>query len=221
MARVEGARPAHHDAGGGTPPLFDPPLHDHRGWYAPGRLPHFDSPEVPQAVTFRLCDALPRAIAETRAGEGNAAYRRRIETMLDAGRGACLLGDPVLAGVVVAALQHGDGRSYDLHAYAWMPNHVHVLMTQRAMPAAGRRRSRKVLGALAARTKTRRTCSTAKGRRSRRETSQIALAVDVLQKRAGLRRRSAACVTADADDADGSDLAWRRGCRRRCRRRDA
>jgi hypothetical protein len=40
----EGARGGQ---GGETPPL-------HRGWYVPRALPHFDSPEVVQAITFRL-----------------------------------------------------------------------------------------------------------------------------------------------------------------------
>jgi hypothetical protein len=30
------------------------PLREHRGWHVPHALPHFDSPEVLQAITFRL-----------------------------------------------------------------------------------------------------------------------------------------------------------------------
>jgi len=38
---------------------------------------------------------------------------------------------PEIAALVVAALRKGetDGRSYQLHAYVVMPNHVHLLVT--------------------------------------------------------------------------------------------
>ena len=103
----------------------------HLGWYRPRGLPHFDSPELPQFVTFRLHDSLPREVADRRTGESQPAYRRRIEAALDAGAGACLLSQPELAGVVFDSLLHGCGRSHDLHAFAIMPNHVHILTTFR------------------------------------------------------------------------------------------
>ena len=33
---------------------------DPKGWYSRGYLPHFDGGEVPQAITFRLTDSLPK-----------------------------------------------------------------------------------------------------------------------------------------------------------------
>jgi hypothetical protein len=33
---------------------------DHKGWYSRGCLPHFDSRDVIQFVTFRLADSLPK-----------------------------------------------------------------------------------------------------------------------------------------------------------------
>lgn len=129
--RTERGRFARHEgtarADGETPP----PRREHRGWHVPRKLPHFDAAELTQAVTFRLADSLPAAIVEARRGEGAVAYRRRIEAALDAGRGSCLLRDPQNAAIVEAALRHGDGRHYELHAYTVMPNHVHALITQR------------------------------------------------------------------------------------------
>jgi len=107
----------------------------HKGWYAPRALPHFDSPEVVQAITFRLADALPREVALARAAETNAAHRLRVAAALDAGHGECLLRDPALAEIVEAALIHGAGVKYDLHAWVIMPNHVHALIA----PIAGNR----------------------------------------------------------------------------------
>ena len=36
----------------------------HKGWHSRGYLPHFDSADTIQFVTFRLFDSLPRAVAE-------------------------------------------------------------------------------------------------------------------------------------------------------------
>jgi len=67
----EGARPARHDRdahGGGTPPR-----QQHKGWYVPRALPHFDAQGIVQAITFRLADALPRDVIAARRDEGDAA----------------------------------------------------------------------------------------------------------------------------------------------------
>ena len=93
------------------------PLREHRGWYTPRKLPHFDAAGLTQAVRFRLADSLPAGIIEARRGEGAGAYRRRIEAALDAGRGSCMLRDPKNAEIVETALRHGAGRYYDLHAW--------------------------------------------------------------------------------------------------------
>jgi hypothetical protein len=38
-----------------------------KGWYSRGYLPHFDSPETVQFVTFRLADSLPKAVGQALA----------------------------------------------------------------------------------------------------------------------------------------------------------
>ena len=55
--------------------------------------------------------------------------RRRIEVLLDQGRGERYLGDERVADVVETTLLHFDGQRYRLHAWCIMPNHVHVLVT--------------------------------------------------------------------------------------------
>jgi REP element-mobilizing transposase RayT len=85
-----------------------------------------------QAITFRLADALPRDVAVTRQDEGDAAHRRRIASMLDAGYGACLLREPAFASIVESALLHGEGDRYELIAWVIMPNHVHALIAPAA-----------------------------------------------------------------------------------------
>jgi hypothetical protein len=34
----------------------------HKGWHSRNYLPHFDSQDVVQFVTFRLADSLPKAV---------------------------------------------------------------------------------------------------------------------------------------------------------------
>ncbi len=99
---------------------------DPKGWHSRGYLPHFDSPETVQFVTFRLADSLPKAVAEvTRHREDDV---HRVERELDIGLGACWLGREEIASLVEAALLHFDGERYRLLAWCLMPNHVHVVV---------------------------------------------------------------------------------------------
>ena len=103
------------------------------------RLPHFAREETAQFVTFRLADSLPsgrldelrQEVAHLSDEAAAIERRRRIESLLDAGRGSCRLKDPRIAALVRDALKYFDGDRYDLHAWVLMPNHVHVLVTAR------------------------------------------------------------------------------------------
>src|SRR5687767_9987188 len=97
-----------------------------KGWHSRGYLPHFDSTETVQFVTFRLADSLPRAVTEELANRDDtlAATDHR----LDAGLGACWLGRPDIARLVDQALTHFDGSRYRLLAWCVMPNHVHAVI---------------------------------------------------------------------------------------------
>lgn len=97
----------------------------HLGWHQPHALPHFDSPETTQFVTFRLADSLlANAIGRT---TDNAEARRRVERFLDQNIGACWLGIPEVAQLVENALLAFDQDRYKLWAWCIMPNHVHCL----------------------------------------------------------------------------------------------
>jgi len=97
------------------------------------RLPHYHVVGQPLFVTFRLRGSLPdhRVFPPDRVttnGKAFAAMDRLLDT---ATTGPFSLRRPEIAALVVAALRKGetDGRSYQLHAYVVMPNHVHLLVT--------------------------------------------------------------------------------------------
>jgi putative transposase len=80
-----------------------------KGWHSRGYLPHFDSPESVQFITFRLADSLPAAVAATLHREANVHL---IDQRLDASLGACWLRRPEIASLVQDALLHFDGARY-------------------------------------------------------------------------------------------------------------
>ncbi|MCS6805497.1 MAG: DNA methyltransferase [Blastocatellia bacterium] len=112
----------------------------HKGWYTRGYLPHFDSANVLQFITFRLHDSVPEEVIkhwkqelhwhEQLGADSKEAVelRKRIEKYQDSGKGACYLRDERIAHLVQDALKHFDGERYRLIAWCIMPNHVHVLI---------------------------------------------------------------------------------------------
>jgi putative transposase len=102
---------------------------EHKGWYSRNHLPHLDSPDVVQAITFRLADSVPHVVAERLAAERDATIRSKaIERALDGGHGSCWLRDMRVGRIVEDCLLWGDGERYRLLAWVVMPNHVHVLI---------------------------------------------------------------------------------------------
>jgi putative transposase len=104
-------------------------------WHSRGYLPHFESPQVIQHVTFHLADSLPKEVLEqledelrTVPVEKQRIERRiRIEAWMDAGHGSCALREPAIAAMVQNSLLFFDAQRYRLLAWVVMPNHVHVL----------------------------------------------------------------------------------------------
>jgi REP element-mobilizing transposase RayT len=96
------------------------------------RLPHTYETDAPVFLTWRLHDSLPphrpfpeRALT---SGQAFAAMDRLLDEVRD---GVFYLRQPALADMVVDAI-HFNGASlghYLLHAFAVMPNHVHLLAT--------------------------------------------------------------------------------------------
>jgi putative transposase len=91
-----------------------------RGWHSRGYLPHFDSPETVQFVTFRLADSLPAHVAAALRHRDHALPR--LDSELDVGSGACWLRRPDIASVVENALMHFDGARYRLLGWGIMPS---------------------------------------------------------------------------------------------------
>ena len=110
-----------------------------KGWTCRGYLPHFDSGEVVQFITFRLYDSVPEHIIIHWKNELNwqgslasdsketIELYKRIELYADAGRGECFLKDKRISRLVENALLYFDRQRYELYEWKIMPNHVHVL----------------------------------------------------------------------------------------------
>jgi hypothetical protein len=96
-----------------------------KGWHSRGYLPHFDSQEIVQFVTFRLAGSLPReALERIRLSDRPESLR---DELLDRGWGDCWLRLPEIAAIIEQSFLAFDGDRYRLHAWTIMPNHVHVL----------------------------------------------------------------------------------------------
>lgn len=98
----------------------------YKGWHSRGYLPHFDSAETVQFVTFRLADSLPRSVADALAKLPDNLAETDLE--LDRGMGSCWLKEPLVAHLVEDAIMFFDGERYRLFAWCVMPNHVHVVV---------------------------------------------------------------------------------------------
>ncbi|HXN51581.1 MAG TPA: transposase [Candidatus Acidoferrum sp.] len=106
------------------------------GWHSRGYLPHFESPEATQHVTFHLADSLPKSVLLRLESElktlpeekRDAERRKRIDAWIDAGHGSCILRNPKIAEMVQQSLLSFDAQRYRLLAWVVMPNHVHALL---------------------------------------------------------------------------------------------
>lgn len=105
-------------------------------WHSRGYLPHFESAEVVQHVTYHLADSLPTSVLErfeaelksTPLEKRDSERRKRLEAWLDAGHGSCVLRHSRIAAGVQDAILYFDAQRYRLFAWVVMPNHVHVLL---------------------------------------------------------------------------------------------
>jgi len=102
-----------------------------QGWHERGYLPHRDAPGLTQFVTFHLADSFPAAVRSEWAAlldlEDDGERRKKLEGYLDKSRGECHLRRPEIGNLVDAALRFNHGKTYELHAWVVMPNHVHAL----------------------------------------------------------------------------------------------
>ena len=132
---------------GHTSRMTESSVHRHTTVRQGAYLPHWTLEGAVYHVVFRLADSLPAAAVEEYRREQMALPARpddpanfpgkdrlpeplglRIEQLLDAGRGACWLARPEIAGLIAGSLRHFNGTRYHLQAWCVMPNHVHVVM---------------------------------------------------------------------------------------------
>ncbi len=95
------------------------------------RLPHLQAGDRPVFLTWRLYGSLPpNRVFGSEASAGHAFVA--MDSLLDRARGGPLhLRQPEVAELMIRALLYGQDnmKSYQLHAWVVMANHVHVLLT--------------------------------------------------------------------------------------------
>ncbi len=112
-----------------------------------GNLPHWRQEGVPYFVTFRLADSIPQAKLRQWREEKALWLKRnpgphtaeqveefwtlfpaRFHRWLDAGFGACVLGEMGVTELLNEVLCHFNRVRYELGDYIVMPNHVHAVI---------------------------------------------------------------------------------------------
>ena len=96
------------------------------------RLPHIYTTEQPVFLTWRLHASLPPHRPFTTGTLSSGRAFAALDRLLDEARtGPLYLREPSVADLVVEAIQynHCTLAHYELHAFAVMPNHLHLLVT--------------------------------------------------------------------------------------------
>jgi len=102
-------------------------------------LPHWHPEGAVLFLTWRLCGSLPASFNTAKIGCATDSPGKRFKTLdaiLDkAATGALWLNNPQIALSVVNGIQTGACalNFYDLHAFAVMPNHVHLLISPKIL----------------------------------------------------------------------------------------
>lgn len=113
-----------------------------KGWYKRRSLPHYDSDEVYQFITFRLHDSVPleeidywhhelSIEAQTSVNKDSYRYLKIEENIFkyeDKGYGECYLKNLAVYNIVKETFLKFDKTRYELIEWIIMPNHVHVLI---------------------------------------------------------------------------------------------
>ncbi|HPR83390.1 MAG TPA: DUF4080 domain-containing protein [Pontiellaceae bacterium] len=113
-------------------------------------LPHWTQSGSTYFVTFRLADSIAKSrineykelrdkwkahhlppYTESEQAQFDELFSERVNSWLDEGAGACILGKPEISQIVADTLTHFEDERYELDEWVVMPNHVHVLVTPR------------------------------------------------------------------------------------------
>ncbi|MBC8126180.1 MAG: transposase [Gloeobacteraceae cyanobacterium ES-bin-144] len=112
------------------------------------KLPHWQQGDVIQFVTFRLADSMPQTKlriwkeelevwnqhnpkpwSEKQTQQYHTRFTCKLEHWLDECSGSCVLNDPANRLILEKILMNDHGTRATHHAWAIMPNHVHLLFT--------------------------------------------------------------------------------------------
>ena len=91
---------------------------------------------LPQARLTELAEfksqwlaAHPEPWSKQTEEEYNYIVRNKIDKWLDSNYGCCLLQNDAVRQIVIDSLLFNNGKSYWIHCFVIMPNHVHLLMS--------------------------------------------------------------------------------------------
>jgi REP element-mobilizing transposase RayT len=104
-------------------------------WYSRGYLPLRNRNALAQHVSVHLADCLPQsaiekidiAIKNLPDSRRKLIRRKRMDSLIDAGHGSCVLAIPEIAAMVQETLLYFHQQRYYLNAWVVMPNHFHSL----------------------------------------------------------------------------------------------
>ena len=108
---------------------------DAEGWHYRGYLPHFEASSVPQFITFRLADSLPKSLFQKLRRQRDfglltqSEYGWLLDRYLDRSSGECPLSRNDVSELVRDSILYFAASRYELHSWVIMPNHVHLLVT--------------------------------------------------------------------------------------------
>ena len=124
------------------------------------RLPHWQQEAATYFVTWRLNDSIPKELSdewrhernewvrlhpppmtEEQEREFHRVFSTRMDHLIDAGYGECVLRTSECREILATSLRMFDGDRFLMHSWIAMPNHVHVLFT-----LAERQRLEKTVG---------------------------------------------------------------------------
>jgi REP element-mobilizing transposase RayT len=93
------------------------------------RLPHYYSAGQATFLTWRLHGSLPANRSFPPAIASGQAFRAMDRILDSASAGPLFLRMPEVAKMVMEAIHYRDQRTFEVHSFVIMPNHVHLLIT--------------------------------------------------------------------------------------------
>ncbi len=104
-------------------------------WFSRCYLPHRDREAITQHVSVHLADSISRSAIEKidlsikhlPESRRKLERRKKLEALIDAGHGSCVLHEPEIPAMIQETLIHFYRERYNLYAWAVMSSHFHTL----------------------------------------------------------------------------------------------